>query len=533
VTVRLRDLPGAALTDLWMAFDPVWSPQWVWLRYATALRATAVLLVLALAALALRRAPAAVRAGLWACALLAVLPLPLVRALPAAAAFAWSAHVVPEPLATPMVAVGATMVAQSWPGAARVPWTSVVGVVWAMGAALVLAQLAGGWAALAGLARRARPLDDPAWRDALADARAALGMRRRVRLLAASGVGTPLTWGTLRPTVLVPADAVEGAAAWPAEHRRAVLLHELAHVRRLDCLLAVLAHGTCAAWWFHPGVWWAAHRLRVERERACDERVLLAGVRPSDYAECLLRIADRAGVVRPLGPAVVAAGFVAAGGVARSHLAERLRAILASVAEPRPPRRAGGCVAALPRRRRRAPGSRWSPRRGRSAWPPTRPCCGRRSALRPGRRARRRPRASRASATRAPWPGSTRCCGPSATRGSRRWPASARRSATRPSATARRSADGRRPRPPTRRARRRADRAPHPFHPAVARFVASRLQAGVPARVLVCQEPGRHAGGGVRRGRPRPAGAGHPPSVVPESCPCVLPARSSARSSVR
>jgi beta-lactamase regulating signal transducer with metallopeptidase domain len=341
----LRDLPGAALTDVWMAFDPVWSPQWVWLRYATALRATAVLLVLALAALVLRRAPASARAGLWACALLAVLPLPLVRHLPAAAPLAWRAHVVPEPLATPMVAVGATMVAQSWPGAVRVPWTSVVGVVWAVGAGLLLARLAWGWAALAGLSRGARPLDDPAWRAALADARAALGMRRRVRLLSAPGVGTPLTWGTLRPTVLVPADAAGGAAAWPAEHRRAVLLHELAHVRRLDCLLAVLAHGTCAAWWFHPGVWWAAHRLRLERERACDERVLLAGVRPSDYAECLLRIADRARPVRPLGPAVVAAGFVAAGRVARSHLGERLRAILAPAA--------GGSGGAA---RRRAPG---------------------------------------------------------------------------------------------------------------------------------------------------------------------------------
>jgi hypothetical protein len=82
-----------------------------------------------------------------------------------------------------------------------------------------------------------------------------------------------------------------------------------------------------------------------ERERACDERVLLAGVRPSDYAECLLRIADRARAVRTLGPAVVSAGFVAAGLGRRSHLAERVRAILAPDAGGR-----GGAA------RRRAPG---------------------------------------------------------------------------------------------------------------------------------------------------------------------------------
>jgi hypothetical protein len=170
---------------------------------------------------------------------------------------------------------------------------------------------------------------------ALGDARAALGIRRRVRLLrtpAQSGVGTPLTWGTLRPTVLVPAEA----ASWPPEHRRAVLLHELAHVRRLDCLLALLGDAACALWWCHPGVWWAAHRLRLERERACDARVLRAGVRASDYAECLLRIADASHGERPLGPAVVAAHLlpartgagVAAAFVRRSHLHARLRDIL-------------------------------------------------------------------------------------------------------------------------------------------------------------------------------------------------------------
>lgn len=58
----------------WMALDPVWSPEWAWLRYATSLRATLLLLILAAAALLLRRAPAPVRAQLWAAALVALLP---------------------------------------------------------------------------------------------------------------------------------------------------------------------------------------------------------------------------------------------------------------------------------------------------------------------------------------------------------------------------------------------------------------------------------------------------------------------------
>lgn len=316
----------------WMALDPVWSPEWLWLTYATALRASVVLAVVAAAALLLRRAPAPVRALLWVTALLALLPLPIVRALP----LYWTARVVPAPLASPMVAIGTTMVEQSAPGAVPMPWTSVAGVVWLAGAAVVLLRLGWAAAAVARIGRRARPVTDRAWLAMLADARAAVGLRRPVRLLRSEAAGSPITWGTLRPAVLIPADA----DAWPPEHRRAVLLHELAHVRRLDCLAALVAHITCALWWFHPGAWWAASRLAAERERACDHRVLAAGVHPSDYAECLLAIADRArGGAHPA---------LAAGLFRRSELRARVRAILQSPA-PAPSRRlriAGLAVAA-------------------------------------------------------------------------------------------------------------------------------------------------------------------------------------------
>ena len=96
----------------------------------------------------------------------------------------------------------------------------------------------------------------------------------------------PMTFGLLRPVVLMP----YGAAKWPAERLRVVMLHEIAHVKRRDWLTTMLAEVACALYWFHPLVWLAAHRLRVESEQECDDLVLTSGVQAVDYADHLLEV---------------------------------------------------------------------------------------------------------------------------------------------------------------------------------------------------------------------------------------------------
>jgi Tol biopolymer transport system component/beta-lactamase regulating signal transducer with metallopeptidase domain len=170
--------------------------------------------------------------------------------------------------------------------APRHDWAWVL-LVWLLGAALAATPVLIGTLSLWCMAPRVRPLTDRSWAVLLESLTARLKLQRPVRLRQSDQVSVPMTWGVLRPIVLLPADA----ESWPEERRRLVLLHELAHIQRADCLTQMLAQLACAFYWFNPLTWLAARQLRMERERACDDRVLQAGARASDYAQHLLEIA--------------------------------------------------------------------------------------------------------------------------------------------------------------------------------------------------------------------------------------------------
>ena len=170
-----------------------------------------------------------------------------------------------------------------WP---RDPWTAAA-VLWLLGVSVLLAHLAIGVLSAWWVCRRASPVHDPEWLALVSRVKEELGIASEVALRRTSGLGTPTTWGILRPVLLVPDDAL----GWSAERRRAVVLHELAHVRRRDCLIHLLTHVGRAIHWINPLAWVGAKRIRNERERACDDLVLRAGTSGPVYAELLLDVA--------------------------------------------------------------------------------------------------------------------------------------------------------------------------------------------------------------------------------------------------
>jgi beta-lactamase regulating signal transducer with metallopeptidase domain len=270
-----------------------------------AAKSSAVLAVAAIAAgLMRRRASAASRHLVWTLAVVALLVLPLaIAALPS-----WSIPIRQHVPLLPAVQTPAPIVFESnaapiadgdaRSGNAPQPATvaplasmAVLPIVYAAGVVFLLGRLGVDYWRSRRVLSRSTMVTDAEWTSLLGECVADLGLRRAVRLVRSREEVMPMTSGVRRPAIVIPSVA----DTWEDDRRRAVLLHELAHVVRFDCLTQAMAEATLALYWPHPGVWWAARRLRVERELACDDCVLSSGTEPREYAGHLLEIAHSLG----------------------------------------------------------------------------------------------------------------------------------------------------------------------------------------------------------------------------------------------
>jgi beta-lactamase regulating signal transducer with metallopeptidase domain len=203
------------------------------------------------------------------------------------------------------------------PGAAEITaGGSVAAALWLLGTLGFLMRELLSSVALARWRHQAYPLRSARWASALARLAAEQGFDCRLRVLESTRIASPCVWGVVYPVLLLPA----ADDAWSESARRSALLHEFAHVRRCDALTALVSRFACAIHWYNPLVWLAAARARSLQERACDDAVLRSGEVPSDYAQCLLDIAEGTSAVRDPGRLVL--------GMARSSLHERIVAIL-------------------------------------------------------------------------------------------------------------------------------------------------------------------------------------------------------------
>ena len=275
------------------------------------------------------------------------------------------------PAVAPTAVVGTThATVNSASATALLSPTTVATALYALPAAILLFVTSLALMRLIALRARADVLIDGHWLSALARAQRRMGFKHGTALLTSDDLASPISWGLMRPVILLNSRAVE--ATGEAE---AIIAHELAHVARMDWVKLLFARVATALFWFNPLVWVLAREAHQLREEAADDSVLAADIADTDYAQLLVGVArhecpglllgahgvapSKSSLARRV--ARVLDGKSVRGPVARSFalgvftgavlIAAPLAALTLTPAEPKPEKAANTVAASEPRSR--------------------------------------------------------------------------------------------------------------------------------------------------------------------------------------
>jgi beta-lactamase regulating signal transducer with metallopeptidase domain len=252
----------------------------------------------AAAAIVLRRHSAATRHAVWLCALLATIVLPILHValpplrlpLPERAVDLMGLEVPGESLQSWRAeTAGAQPLTDATPARRRtvLPWFAALWLAGVLGLGLRRVRVE---AQVRQLVRAGRPLSSAHQLHLHGIIARRSGVDRPVAVHLCADVATPAVTGITHPVIVLPADA----ETWAPADFSAVLVHELGHVARGDSLFNLCADVAGIIYWCNPLIHIAVRRMRVESERACDDRVLQCGADADEYAQLLVDFARAA-----------------------------------------------------------------------------------------------------------------------------------------------------------------------------------------------------------------------------------------------
>jgi GWxTD domain-containing protein len=204
------------------------------------------------------------------------------------------------------------VIAHAWEAADLLPWLAPL---WMVGVALFQLRCLASWVAATRLRRIGVCAAPDEWFERLDALRLRLRMTRPVTLLESCLAEVPAVMGHLRPVILVPVGLLAGL---PTAQVEAILLHELAHIRRGDYLMNLMQTVVEGLLFYNPAVWWISTVIRTERENCCDDVVVATSGDAHEYATALAALATS-------GWAVGETALAATGG----NLVKRIRRLLA------------------------------------------------------------------------------------------------------------------------------------------------------------------------------------------------------------
>jgi beta-lactamase regulating signal transducer with metallopeptidase domain len=316
------------MTSVFEGFNRL-AATWAELVWAVTWQSTFLVGVLAVVVLALRRSSPGLRYWIWQIAAIKLLLMPLWSlsiTQPARPQHDAEARAAAWPLARSGVAIGARLsdgrrpfdddatphgrrsaTPDGWLGKLPFNWQAWLFLGWGLAVACQVAAIAHQRGRLERVRRQAAPAADAALLDLVAELAGRIGLRRPPEVRIAGCAGSPFVCGLRRPTLMLPPGLAHSVHP---QALRAILLHELAHIRRRDLLWDWIAAGARLLYFFHPAAHYIASCARLERELACDQvAMVLARQGAASYASTLVEIVSRSSVSPALRAALASAGI--------------------------------------------------------------------------------------------------------------------------------------------------------------------------------------------------------------------------------
>ena len=173
--------------------------------------------------------------------------------------------------------------------AAAAPWIDWLVLLWLSGVAALSLRALGGWVLVETLRRRDTAMLPAELAERCRALQQQLQVMRTVRFLQSLRVSMPVVVGWFRPVILHPVSTLVGLAPQQLD---ALILHELAHIRRHDAVINALLLAAETVLFYHPAVWWVSRRIRIERENCCDDMAVARCGDAALYVEALASLEE-------------------------------------------------------------------------------------------------------------------------------------------------------------------------------------------------------------------------------------------------
>jgi len=147
-------------------------------------------------------------------------------------------------------------------------YTPFITISWLLGIVLTILYRIYGYSKIRSLIRQAKQVEESYWVPKIKEMMQKIGLKREIIFLLSPGIDTPAVIGFLKPVLLIPVSFFTGV---DSSYIEAIILHELAHIKRYDYLVNIIQLIIETLGFFHPAVWWISSQIRRERENCCDD----------------------------------------------------------------------------------------------------------------------------------------------------------------------------------------------------------------------------------------------------------------------